>query len=517
MRLVTRWGSAVAAGLALAAPAQAAPDPRSPASWPNGAVVVTYASDAALADALARHPAAVLRRLPALRTAALRPAGDVGAYAARVAAEPGIGRVARAVPRRALAEPALALDAAAPGFQWQYAAIGADRVPADVAAAAAAITIAIVDTGADVSAPDLAAKAPVGYSVRRGRGDVPDANGHGTFVATLAAGSSTNGEGIAGVAGEARLLVVQAGTPEGAFTDVDEAAAIVWAVDNGARIVNLSLGGPGASDLERRAVDYAVSKGALLVAAAGNGHGRGNPVEYPAALLQPVGSRGVGGRGLAVAASTREGERARFSSTGSHISLAAPGVGVFSAVSASSPEARYPRTPLPGSAGGLYGYGSGTSYAAPQVSGAAALAWAANPLLRAADVAGILEETATSAAAWTPELGFGVVDVAAAVERARTAAPSAPAFTPPPAPARLGAAATRAGRRVTLHWRGVYGAQRYRVSARTSGASRVLAAAATNGGSFALAPGRHTLTVTAVGPGGLVLAVSRALDVRVPR
>ena len=220
-------------------------------------------------------------------------------------------------------------------------------------------------------------------------------------------------------------MVVQAGGAGGAFTDVDEAAAIVYAVDHGARIVNLSLGGPSTSSTEKRAVDYAVSKGALLVAAVGNDYLLGNPVEYPAALLQPIGSRGVGGSGLAVAASTIQGARARFSSTGSHVSLAAPGVGVFSAVSSSSPLSNYPRTVLPGSAGGVYGYASGTSFAAPQVAGAAALVWAANPQLRADEVASVLEQTATGHGSWNPELGYGVLDVAAAVARAQVT-PSRP-------------------------------------------------------------------------------------------
>jgi subtilisin family serine protease len=515
LRLVNRIAVGVLAALALVGTAQAAPDPAAPVAWPNGTAVVTYESERAPAAALERHPATVVKRLRALRVVAVRPAGDVGAYAARLAAEPGIARVDRASARRSLAEPALALDASSFPFQWQYAAVGADRVPADVAAAAAGITIAVVDTGADVSAPDLASKVPVSHSVRSGGASVTDANGHGTFVAALAAGSSTNGDGIAGVAGEAGLMVVQAGNANGSFTDVDEAAAIVWAVDHGAKVVNLSLGGAGASPLEARAVDYAVSKGALLIAAAGNGFNRGNAVEYPAALLQPVGSRGVGGRGLAVAATGRDGARAAFSSTGTHISLAAPGVGVFSAVSTASPERRYPRTALPGSLGGLYGYGSGTSYAAPQVAGAAALVWAANPRLLATDVASILEATASGGGSWNAEVGFGVVDVAAAVERARTAEPGAPVFAPPRAPARLRVTATRAGARVTLRWAGVHGAQRYRVAAVTKGASRVLASAGKTGATYALARGTHTLSVTAIGPGGLVLAASAPLRVAI--
>lgn len=517
LRLVNRFGIAALAALALVGPAGAARDLQAPVTWPGDTAVVSYESDAALQAALERHPARVVRRIAPLRVAALRPPGDVGAYAATVGAEPGIVRVERAAARRSYAEPALGLDATSVAYQWQYAAIGADRVPADVAAAAAGVTIAVVDTGADVTAPDLGAKQLQGYSVRRRTVELTDANGHGTFVSALAAGSSTNGEGIAGVAGTAGLMVIQAGDPNGSFTDVDEAAAIVYAVDHGAKIVNLSLGGPGTSTVEQRAVEYAISKNVLLVAAVGNGGLRGSPVEYPAALLQPVGSKGVGGAGLSVAASDHEGAHAPFSTSGSHVSLAAPGTAVFSAVAAASSEARYPRTPLPGSLGGLYGYGSGTSFSAPQVAGAAALVWAANPRLRAPDVASILEQTARGGGTWNAQLGFGVVDVPAAIEAARTAEPSAAALTPPDAPAVLDVDSRRTGRRVTLSWRPVDGAVRYRVEARTNGSSRLLASGARTRATFSLPRGTHRLTVTALDLANTAVAVSRPLRVQVAR
>ena len=90
----------------------------------------------------------------------------------------------------------------------------------------------------------------------------------------------------------------------------------------------------------------------LVVAAAGNEHGYGNPVEYPAALLQPKGSRGEGGIGLAVGATDRDGTRAYFSNTGSYLSLAAPGYNVFAAESADAP---WPRAQLPWASSGYYG------------------------------------------------------------------------------------------------------------------------------------------------------------------
>ena len=433
MRLVNRFCFAVLAGLVLVGSALGARDPGASAAWPSGTAVVSYESEQALAAALDRHPAQVVRRVGALRVAALRPQGSIERFTRLIGAEPGILRVERAATRVSRAEPSLFSPLPGLPYQWQYSAVHADQVPAAVAQAAAGLTIAVIDTGADLGAPDLSAKAPQTFSIRKRLADVPDVNGHGTFVAALAAGSSTNGDGIAGVGGDAGLMVVQAGGPSGAFSDVDEAAAIVYAVDHGAKIINLSLGGPTTSSVEKRAVDYAVARGALLVAAVGNGYLRGNDVEYPAALLQPVGSKGVGGRGLAVAASNRLGARAPFSSTGSHVSLAAPGVGVFSAVSSASPLSSYPRTELPGALGGLYGYGSGTSFASPQVAGAAALVWAANPQLRAAQVASILEQTASGRGSWNAELGYGVLDVAAAVAKAQTtvAAASAARMAPP--------------------------------------------------------------------------------------
>src|SRR5439155_26846280 len=133
---------------------------------------------------------------------------------------------------------------------------------------------------------------------------------------------------------------------------------------------------------------------------------------------QPVGSKGQGGIGLAVGASTIAGKRAYFSNTGSQISLAAPGDNVFGAVAAGSPRDWWPRYKLPGSLAGLYGWSSGTSFSTPEVVGAAALVWAAKPSLTATQVAGILKATASGGGRWAPGLGYGVIDVAAAVATA---------------------------------------------------------------------------------------------------
>jgi subtilisin family serine protease len=328
-----------------------------------------------------------------------------------------VPRVVRPVERRALTvdEPALA-DTYQPGmaWEWQWEAARMNEVPDWVLRAAAHVKIAVIDSGADVAAPDLAAKSPKTWNVLARSTHVRDELGHGTFVSSLAAGSVANGVGISGFGGDARLLVVKAIDDDGYVSDVDEAAAIVYAVKRGARIVNLSIGGPETSVVERRAIHWAAQRGVLVVAAAGNEHDEGNLPDYPAALLQPLGSQGRGGIGLAVGATSMDGTRAYFSNTGSYLSLAAPGFNVFAAESADSD---WPHAQLPWPSPGYYGWASGTSFAAPEVAGAAALVWAANPRLTAVQVAKVLKHSAAGEG-WTPQLGWGRLDAAAAVQLA---------------------------------------------------------------------------------------------------
>jgi subtilisin family serine protease len=461
-------------------------------------VAVGYSSPQALSAAIARYPGVVLRRLPALRIAEVQPYAP--GFVPAVPALPGIRFVERLRPRRPAVDPALFL---APSFgapyEWQYQATHANAVPASVLRAASALTIAIVDSGADLAAPDIAAKQPQAYNVLTGDTAVRDTVGHGTFVASLAAGSVTNHEGVAGFGGDAKLLVIKASRPDGTLTDVDEANAIIYAVDHGARVINLSIGGPDTSATEQRAIDYAAAHGVLLVAAAGNEFAEGNPVEYPAALLQPVGSNGRDGVGLAVAASTTAGDRAPFSNTGSHLSLAAPGQNVFGAIASSAPFGPYQRVQLPHSTRGAYGFASGTSFSAPQVSGAAALVMAANPFLSAAEVAEILKESASGHGSWTPTLGYGVLDVAAAVARAQ-GKPS------------VSLTGVRQSGRLRLSWF-AQGAARFRLSMSVDGrGSRVLLdSTSLMSVTHALRPGRnYVFTLTALD----VTASSSAFSIR---
>jgi hypothetical protein len=240
-------------------------------------------------------------------------------------------------------------------------------IGAALAAVAFQPTIAVIDTGADVRVPEIAAARPLTYDIRTRTRDVRDANGHGTDVTRIVARES----------GGAKLIVIRAGSSSGAFSDANEAAAIRYAVDHGARIVNLSLGGPRTSTAERSAIRYAIGKGALVVAAAGDDYAA-RP-EYPAALL--------GSNGLAVAAVTGTGTRAAFSNTGPWVSIAALGE-------------------------------RGTSFAAPLVSAAAARVWRANPRLSARQVVSLLQQTANGDGTRNDEVGYGIVDAAAAVSRA---------------------------------------------------------------------------------------------------
>jgi hypothetical protein len=245
-----------------------------------------------------------------------------------------------------------------------------------------------------------------------------------------------------------------------------------------------------------------------MVAAAGNSGEGGDMPMYPAALLQPLGSNGQGGPGLAVGAASLGGSRAPFSNYGSYISLAAPGDDVFGALSSAADASDWPRQALPGAAAGIYGYGSGTSFASPEVAGAAALVWAANPSLSAADVAAILKQSASGNGNWNQDLGYGNLDVASAVARAQGVAASLPSVS---------LSGARAGLRLALSWRSP-GAVSYRLSVRRDGHAmrELLGPTTATSRVFALEPGHsYSFTVSATDRYGQV-ATSSPYTVALP-
>jgi hypothetical protein len=206
--------SAVARALcAAAAVACAAAPSAKPASSPaTRQVVVGYRSAAEL-TALENSGARLVQTLPALRGALVETSRPLAG------SEP--------VLRRALAvdEPALA-QTFQPGiaWEWQWDAARMEEVPDWVLRAASGVTVAVIDSGADLRAPDLADKSPATWSVLSRSHKVRDRLGHGTFVASLATGSVVNGVGISGFGGDAQLLVVQAIDADGYITDVEGSA-----------------------------------------------------------------------------------------------------------------------------------------------------------------------------------------------------------------------------------------------------------------------------------------------------
>ncbi|MFF8951536.1 type VII secretion-associated serine protease mycosin [Streptomyces sp. NPDC014940] len=272
------------------------------------------------------------------------------------------------------------------------------------------VTVAVLDTGVDAGHPDLtgnvlAAKDMIGFGA--GPGDREWAR-HGTAMAGIIAGHGHGAgrtDGVMGVAPEAKILPVRVILEDGdsargkARTTRGNALAdgIRWAADHGADVINLSLGDDSDSAHpepgEDEAVQYALKKGVVVVASAGNGGAKGDHVSYPAAYP------GV----IAATAVDRYGTRASFSTRRWYAAVSAPGVNVVIA----DPDHKYYE-------------GWGTSAAAAYVSGAAALIKAARPGLAPAQVKKVLEDTARDAPVGGRDdsRGFGMIDPAAALKAA---------------------------------------------------------------------------------------------------
>ena len=357
-------------------------------------------------------------------------------------------------------------------YEWQFASANLGSA-LDLTAGDPRIQVGVVDTGVD-AVPDLAGKIDALYDVtaqgtkRSASTAGNDDYGHGTAVASLIAAGVGDGFGMAGFGGAAHVIGIHADS-QGRFYDTDIAQAIAKLDALGVRIVNLSIGGPyPSSPILVDAIDKAAADGMLIVAASGN---EGGPVDWPAALLQQSG--GGESYGLAVGATNAGGNHASFSNFGKHLSLVAPGIftGDCSGVLVALPRRNqlsdtcYPQ--WTGSGGTEYGYVAGTSFASPEVAGVAALVWAARPELKNYQVADIIKASADrdAGAGWTPTLGCGRLDAAAAVALAlsRTAAewasgaPSGRAPAPPKAsrlppcliPRRSRSSPFRTGRRQT--------------------------------------------------------------------
>ncbi|HEY2071979.1 MAG TPA: S8 family serine peptidase [Gaiellaceae bacterium] len=301
------------------------------------------------------------------------------------------------------------------------------------------VKVAVVDSGIDCSLPDFAGRLVAERSFVGGNA-CTDTEGHGTFVAGEIA-ADLGSTGIVGIAYTAQLLIAKVVTADGTIPLAAEAAAIRWAADNGARVINLSLGGvrdvadpahDTYSPIEAAAVSYAYSKGVVLVAAVGNGdEAPSQPwpyASYPAALPHVIG----------VSALTRTGNVPDFSNRDPVFNdLSAPGSSIFSTFPAALTALRTGCPDQGYSDCGTEDYrnAEGTSFAAPQVSAAAAVLFSVDPLLTNSQVAFLLERSAddvnaTNGCARCGLLrdslsGWGRLDVAKAVESLAGPVPAA--------------------------------------------------------------------------------------------
>lgn len=268
---------------------------------------------------------------------------------------------------------------------------------AHLVATGTSVTVAILDTGIDASHPALAPSvSPLAYDFvdedtnagdvadgidQDGDGLVDEGAGHGTHVAGI----------VHAVAPDATLLAVRVLDSEGNGTSVSVARGIRWAVQNGADVLNLSLGMYADVHVIREAIVDAVESGAVVVASAGN-LGRDDRKHFPAQMSEV----------LAIAASDPQDGRAPFSNWGPHVDLAAPGVGILSTF-----------------LGQGWAVWSGTSMSTPMAAGGAALRLQVDPTARPQDVSDALQRTAAPLAIdgtpWEGKMGAGRLDLAALV------------------------------------------------------------------------------------------------------
>ena len=255
------------------------------------------------------------------------------------------------------------------------------------------VIVAVIDTGVDYTHPDLAANiwnnpAEIanngiddngdgyvddirGWNFIDNNNDVSDPNGHGSHVSGIIAAVGNNGQGISGVCWQAKIMAIKALTSSGAGSSTDLSAAIKYAADNGARVINISWGGYGNSSVIQDALDYAYAHNCVIVAAAGNNNtdaGRFFPGNY--------------GPAITVAACDANDHKASFSNYGTVVDVTAPGVDILS-LRAKGTDMGHNEANI---VGNDYYRSSGTSMATPFVSGLAALVLSVHPEFSNADV-----------------------------------------------------------------------------------------------------------------------------------
>lgn len=289
-----------------------------------------------------------------------------------------------------------------------YFASGTQWAPQKIQAPAAwdlatgsGVTIAVIDSGIDPNHPDLRDRLVPGYNFFDGSYDTSDGCGHGTHVAGIAAATGNNSEGITGIAFNSRLMPIKAINNYCSGSVGSIILGITYAVDQGARVIVISSGTTSPHNALLDAINYARSRGVIVVAASGNSNTDVPfyPASYPEAF--------------AVAGTDANDNRYGASNFGSQIDVAAPATPIYS-------------TYWSGSTGSTYANMGGTSMAAPHVAGVAALVLSINPGLSASQLEDLLKANADDLGAigWDPYFGSGRVNAWRAVSAVQSNEPT---------------------------------------------------------------------------------------------
>ena len=298
------------------------------------------------------------------------------------------------------------------GDEWHLAKIQAPQAWG-ITPGSTNVVVAILDSGINAANPDLAGQVLPGYDFVGGDNDVSDDLGHGTAVAGVVVAAGNNGLGVAGVAYGCKVLPVKVMDASGFASYSCVAQGIEYAVDQGARVINLSLAGDSPSTTLQDAINYAWSNNVVVVAAAGNN--ANTNFQYPAACEHVV----------AVSATEPDDSLAAFSSYGGFVALSAPGDIIWTTQNnLSNP----------------YGSWRGTSFASPVVAGVAALVASVNPSLPNSQIVSVLEQTADDlgSVGYDTSFGYGRVNAFRAVSAANPdptdSQPSSELSAPPTPP-----------------------------------------------------------------------------------
>jgi len=406
-----------------------------------GRILVKFRPGVSASAALARHSLQELRYIAGLDVHVLAvPPGQELSTVARLQADPAVEYAEPDYIAHALRTPN---DPYYSYYQWNLRQI---NLPAawDISTGSADVVIAVLDTGLDMEHPDLAGKIWVNADEIPGNGwdddgnnrvddvngwdfvnndnDPQDDEGHGTHVAGIAAAATDNNTGVASVSWGSVIMPLKVLNTKGEGSYSIIAEAVYYAANNGAHIINLSLGGEGGDNTLRDAINYAYGKGCLIVAAAGNcgDDSASYPTEY-CSQLDPVFYPAAYEHVVGVGATGDQDEQATYSNSGNYIDVVAPGGNPTSGWDP-DPNHWIMSTYWRGAGYGDYVQVAGTSQAAPHVAGLAALLWSVDPSLTNDRVEQIIESTAVDLGdpGRDDQFGYGRIDALAALQAIAT-------------------------------------------------------------------------------------------------